>query len=211
MTPSSGIDFRWLGRVPYDKALALQLDLAESRRAGHGGDTVLLLEHDPVYTIGRTPDKSSLGPLGHPALPHPVVEISRGGQATYHGPGQLVGYLILDLKNFGADLHRYLRAIEDALIAHAGSLSLAAERRENLTGMMVIRAFGNEPFEENRFNDANEEYTYTNRFVQRLMSLLMPAMMLIMNGVSLMIIWFGSQQVADGCSASFWPADANPC
>jgi ATP-binding cassette subfamily B protein len=69
--------------------------------------------------------------------------------------------------------------------------------RENLSGMMVIRAFGNEPFEENRFNDANEDYTFTNRFVQRLMSLLMPAMMLIMNGVSLMIIWFGSQQVAD--------------
>ena len=69
--------------------------------------------------------------------------------------------------------------------------------RENLSGMMVIRAFGNEPFEENRFNDANEEHTYTNRFVQRLMSLLMPAMMLVMNGVSLLIIWFGSQQVAD--------------
>ncbi len=137
MISSSGIEFRWLGRVPYDTALALQLDLAESRRAGHGGDTVLLLEHDPVYTIGRTPDKSSLGPLGHPALPHPVVEISRGGQATYHGPGQLVGYLILDLKNLGADLHRYLRAIEDALIAHAASLGLAAERRENLTGMWI--------------------------------------------------------------------------
>ena len=69
--------------------------------------------------------------------------------------------------------------------------------RENLSGMMVIRAFGTEPFEENRFNDANEDYTYTNRFVQRLMSLLMPAMMLVMNGVSLLIIWFGSQQVAD--------------
>jgi len=69
--------------------------------------------------------------------------------------------------------------------------------RENLSGMMVIRAFGNEPFEENRFNDANEDYTFTNRFVQRLMSLLMPAMMLVMNGVSLLIIWFGSQQVAD--------------
>lgn len=69
--------------------------------------------------------------------------------------------------------------------------------RENLSGMMVIRAFGNESFEENRFNDANEDYTYTNRFVQRLMSLLMPAMMLVMNGVSLLIIWFGSQQVAD--------------
>lgn len=69
--------------------------------------------------------------------------------------------------------------------------------RENLSGMMVIRAFGNEPFEENRFNDANEDYTYTNRFVQRLMSLLMPATMLVMNGVSLLIIWFGSQQVAD--------------
>ncbi|PTQ85783.1 ATP-binding cassette subfamily B protein [Trichococcus patagoniensis] len=69
--------------------------------------------------------------------------------------------------------------------------------RENLSGMMVIRAFGNEKFEENRFNDANEEYTYTNRFVQRLMAFMMPAMTIIMNGVSLLIIWFGSKQVAD--------------
>ena len=69
--------------------------------------------------------------------------------------------------------------------------------RENLSGMLVIRAFGNEGFEENRFNGVNEEYTYTNRFVQRLMSLMMPAMTIIMNGVSILIIWFGSKQVAD--------------
>lgn len=69
--------------------------------------------------------------------------------------------------------------------------------RENLSGMLVIRAFGNEKFEENRFNGANEDYTYTNRFVQRLMALMMPAMTIIMNGVSILIIWFGSKQVAD--------------
>ena len=137
MISTGDIDFQWLGRLPYDQALARQLDLAANRRAGTVGDTVLLLEHDPVYTIGRTPDRSSLGPPEHPALPHPVVEISRGGQATYHGPGQLVVYLILDLKNRGADLHRYLRAIEDSLIAHARSLGIAAERRENLTGMWI--------------------------------------------------------------------------
>ncbi|MFN0126778.1 MAG: lipoyl(octanoyl) transferase LipB [Verrucomicrobiales bacterium] len=130
------LDFRWLGRLPYDQALLLQHDLVEARRAGRLGDTVLLLEHDPVYTIGRTPDKSSLA-AGRGVLPHPVVEISRGGQATYHGPGQLVGYPVIDLQARGKDLHRYLRALELALIGTCEVLGVPATRREDLTGVWV--------------------------------------------------------------------------
>src|SRR5687767_4417096 len=99
---------RWLGRVSFTEALALQDALvAEKQTSADRPDTLLLLEHDPVYTIGRTPDQSSLREASR--LPHPVVQINRGGQATFHGPGQLVGYPIIDLKNRGQDLHRYLR------------------------------------------------------------------------------------------------------
>lgn len=128
-----GMAFHWLGRVSYEQGLALQEALAERRSCGEMPDTVLLLEHEPVYTIGRTPDKSSL--RNPAALPHPVVEISRGGQATYHGPGQLVGYPIIDLTYRGKDLHRYLRALENALLALCARFGLAAERRESLTGV----------------------------------------------------------------------------
>ncbi|MGI8603148.1 MAG: lipoyl(octanoyl) transferase LipB [Verrucomicrobiales bacterium] len=127
------LEFRWLGRVDYAAGLRQQAELAARRRAGEVGDVVLLLEHDPVYTIGRTPDKSSLA--NSQPLPYPVVEISRGGQATYHGPGQLVGYPILDLTQFGQDLHRYLRAIEDGLVSACRRVSVLAERRDNLTGV----------------------------------------------------------------------------
>lgn len=133
---SSSLEFRWLGRLPYDEGLRLQHELVDARRAGTLGDTVLLLEHDPVYTIGRTPDKSSLQGAA-PVLPHPVVEISRGGQATYHGPGQLVGYPVLDLQQHGRDLHRYLRALEEALITLCGDLGVAAGRRDGMTGVWV--------------------------------------------------------------------------
>jgi lipoyl(octanoyl) transferase len=129
------LDFRWLGRVAYDAALALQSDLADRRRANAIPDTVLLLEHDPVFTIGRARDQSSLG--RRDALPHPVVEINRGGKATYHGPGQLVGYPILDLAAHGKDLHRYVRALEGAIITACGDWGVTAARRAGLTGVWV--------------------------------------------------------------------------
>jgi lipoyl(octanoyl) transferase len=98
-------------------------------------DTVLLLEHEPVYTIGRTKDRTS---LRDPAtLPHPVVEIGRGGQATYHGPGQLVGYPIIDLKNYIQDLHLYLRSLEESIIRYCQELGINAGRRDGLTGVWV--------------------------------------------------------------------------
>lgn len=132
----SGIADRWLGRIGYGEALALQESLHAQRRAGEIGDTVLLLEHEPVYTIGRTRDQSSLRG-GSAALPHPVFEIGRGGQATYHGPGQLVGYLIFDLANHGRDLHAYIRALEECLIRAAAALGIEAMRRDGLTGVWV--------------------------------------------------------------------------
>jgi len=105
------LDVQNLGqRVSYTEALALQEELVSKRRDEEIMDTLLLLEHAPVYTIGRTRDQSSLQNASH--LPHEVHEVSRGGQATFHGPGQLVGYAIIDLQSYGRDLHRYLRALE---------------------------------------------------------------------------------------------------
>jgi lipoyl(octanoyl) transferase len=103
--------------------------------AGAGGDTILLLEHEPVYTIGRLRDQSSLRDAT--ALPFPVVETNRGGQATYHGPGQLVGYPILDLTPRGRDLHAHLRNLEESLIRACASFGVTAGRRDGLTGVWV--------------------------------------------------------------------------
>lgn len=98
-------------------------------------DHLLLLEHEPVYTMGRSPDQTSLREAS--ALPHPVHVTNRGGQATYHGPGQLVGYPILDLSRRGRDLHAYLRAIEDLLLDVCSSFGVNASRREGLTGIWI--------------------------------------------------------------------------
>ncbi len=141
------IEARWLGRMKYEEAFALQekllgeISAQRSRRAEAESAPVatrgvlLLLEHEPVYTIGRTPDQSSLRDAAH--LPHPVVQINRGGQATYHGPGQLVGYPILDLSERGQDLHRYMRDLEEVLIAALADFGIEAGRREGLTGVWV--------------------------------------------------------------------------
>jgi lipoyl(octanoyl) transferase len=127
---------RWLGRMPFADALALQEQLVADKRANPSlGDELLLLEHEPVYTIGRTPDQSSLRGAGH--LPHPLFPINRGGQATYHGPGQLVGYPIIDLRRCGQDLHRYLRWLEDLLVETLGETGIAAATRNGLTGVWV--------------------------------------------------------------------------
>ena len=132
----SSLSPTWLGRLAYGEAFALQESLVARKIADSAEpDTLLLLEHDPVYTIGRTPDRSSL--RDDAALPHPLVVTGRGGQATYHGPGQLIGYPILDLKTRGQDLHRYLRALEEMLIAVCAGYGVAATRREGLTGVWV--------------------------------------------------------------------------
>jgi lipoyl(octanoyl) transferase len=120
--------------VSYTEGLEIQEKTVADILAGEAHDQILLLEHEPVYTIGRLRDQSSLGAA---SLPHPIFETNRGGQATYHGPGQLVGYPLLDLNLRGRDLHLHLRSIEDALIAACGDLGVTAGRREGLTGVWV--------------------------------------------------------------------------
>jgi lipoyl(octanoyl) transferase len=130
------MNVRWLGRLAFADALALQEKMVADRRGDPSlGDELLLLEHDPVYTIGRTPDQSSLRSATH--LPHPLFPINRGGQATYHGPGQLIGYPIIDLRNCGQDLHRYLRWLEDLLVATLAQVRIEAGTRPGLTGVWV--------------------------------------------------------------------------
>ena len=137
MSETSPLHVEWLGRMAYAPALARQEALAAQKIAEPDTtpDTLLLLEHEPVYTIGRTPDRSSLAAAAD--LPFPVETVHRGGQATYHGPGQLVGYPILDLGRRGKDLHVYLRFLEQTLIAALALHGVAGERREGLTGVWV--------------------------------------------------------------------------
>ena len=125
---------RWIGRLPYAPALRMQEEAMAARAEDQVPDQLFLLEHDPVYTIGRQRDRSSLG--GAP-LPHPVAEISRGGQATFHGPGQLVGYFVFDLQKLTPDLHLFLRWMEEGLIALITDYGPHAQRREGLTGVWI--------------------------------------------------------------------------
>lgn len=130
------LSVRWLGRVAFGEALLLQEQMvAEQRGNSSLRDTLLLLEHEPVYTIGRTPDQSSLRDPTH--LPHPLFPINRGGQATYHGPGQLIGYPIINLRRCGQDLHRYLRWLEALLVETVAEAGIAASTRSGLTGVWV--------------------------------------------------------------------------
>jgi len=133
---SADLRISWLGRINFADALALQEDIVARKREDRDAfDEVLLLEHESAYTIGRTPDKSSL--LGGAHLPHPLFAINRGGQATYHGPGQLMGYPIIDLRRCGQDLHRYLRWLEQTLIEFLAGYEISATRREGLTGVWI--------------------------------------------------------------------------
>ncbi len=126
----------WLGRMNFADALGLQEQIVDRKRVDCSfEDQLLLLEHEPVYTIGRTPDQSSL--LGAAHLPYPLFAINRGGQATYHGPGQLMGYPIIDLRGCGQDLHRYLRWLEQLLIEMVAEYKITATQRASLTGVWV--------------------------------------------------------------------------
>jgi lipoate-protein ligase B len=129
----------WLGRTGYLEAARLQHALMRERQAGNVPDLFLLLEHPPVITLGRgshaenlLADEATLAAAGVT-----VWETTRGGDVTYHGPGQLVGYGILDLREHGRDVGRYLRDLEEALIRTLGDFGIAAGRREGLTGAWV--------------------------------------------------------------------------
>ena len=134
-----GLDVRRLGRVPYAEALGLQTELRDAHLAGTGRDSVLLLEHPDTVTFGRGARE------GHALLSdvelrdagYEVFRTNRGGDVTYHGPGQLVGYPILDLSAHGRDVHAYLRRLEGVLIDVLGQFDIAARRRDGYAGVWL--------------------------------------------------------------------------
>lgn len=136
----SDMVWRDLGTVRYSRALELQRNLAQAKKEGVVDDDVLfLLEHPPVITHGRSTSTvhvvAGSGELGRRGVE--VVEIERGGDVTYHGPGQLVGYPVLDLTRFRQDLHWYLRSLEEVVIRTLAGLDLQAARADGLTGVWV--------------------------------------------------------------------------
>jgi lipoyl(octanoyl) transferase len=133
------LEIRRLGRVAYADALALQRTLVEERRAGRCDDLLLLLEHPHTITLGVKEDASRSHILAPPevlaARGVGVHETGRGGDVTYHGPGQIVGYPILDLRPDRCDVHRYVRDLEEVLIRTAGDFGIRADRIKGLTGV----------------------------------------------------------------------------
>jgi len=130
------MEVRWLGRSAYRDAWALQKRLVEKRAAGRIPDQLLLLEHDPVLTLGRQSDESHV--LAPPALLASrgieVIRVERGGEVTYHGPGQLVAYPILRLADRGILLRPLVRALEAAMTGTCAALGVAAGRRDGHPG-----------------------------------------------------------------------------
>ena len=132
MSAPGTVDVRRLGRTSYREAYDLQKELVEARIEGRTGDVLILTEHDAVVTVGRgTPEDAVAG------VPHPVVEVERGGEATYHGPGQLVAYPILALAEGRRDLHRYLRDLEEVVLGVLSEFGLQGERVDGKTGVWI--------------------------------------------------------------------------
>jgi lipoyl(octanoyl) transferase len=130
---------RRLGRVPYAEGVELQQRLVADRQAGRISDQLLLLEHDPVFTLGRNARRENVL-LAEPALRERGIEVyesGRGGDVTYHGPGQIVGYPILDLSPDRRDVHRYVRDLEEVMIRTCAGYGIAAGRVAGLTGTWV--------------------------------------------------------------------------
>ena len=141
MQPSSAprVEIRRLGEIPFAQALEAQNELREDRLAGTGTDTVLLLEHPDTITFGRgsRPENAPLSDFELRSAGYEVFRIQRGGDVTYHGPGQIVGYPIFNLAQRGRDLHRYLRALESVLIETLAAFGIPARRREGYTGVWI--------------------------------------------------------------------------
>jgi lipoyl(octanoyl) transferase len=128
-----------LGRVPYARGLEIQEELVALRQKGEAEDHLLLLEHDPVFTLGRNARKENvLFPAeALRARGFDVFETGRGGDVTYHGPGQVVGYPILDLSPDRRDVHRYVRDLEEVMIRTSADYGVEAGRVSGLTGAWV--------------------------------------------------------------------------
>jgi lipoyl(octanoyl) transferase len=137
------LEVRRLGTVPYADALELQKQLVEERKADRIPDQLLLLEHPPVITLGVKSRNDRSNVLASPevlaAQGVELFETGRGGDVTYHGPGQLVGYPIIDLKPDRCDVHQYVRDLEEVLIRTAASFGVQAERSPGQSGAWVGR------------------------------------------------------------------------
>ena len=133
------LEVHHLGSVPYGEALSMQNELVRRRRAGEIPDQLLLLGHPHVITLGTSAstDHILVGEEERALLGIELFETGRGGDVTYHGPGQLVGYPILDLKPDRCDLHRYVRDIEEALIRALALFDLQCSRKPGLTGVWL--------------------------------------------------------------------------
>jgi lipoyl(octanoyl) transferase len=137
--PGRALLVRRLGRIAYAEGLEAQAHLVAERQAGHIPDTLLLLEHQPVFTLGRNarPENMLLSAEALRARGFDVYETGRGGDVTYHGPGQVVGYPILDLGPDRRDVHRYVRDLEEVMIRTCADYAIAAARVTGLTGTWV--------------------------------------------------------------------------
>lgn len=128
-----------LGLTDYDTAYKQQMELVARRKLGEVDDSVIITEHRPVFTLGRTGRKdnflASAAALSEKGIK--VVQVDRGGDVTFHGPGQLILYPIIDLKARGRDLHRYLRDLESVIISFLNTYGVIAERIKGRTGVWV--------------------------------------------------------------------------
>ena len=129
-------DFAWLGRVEYEEAWQYQRELARRRALGEIADTILLLEHPPVFTTGRRGPGANLR-LPEEALGAPLVETDRGGDITFHGPGQLIAYPIVDLRAASLSVVSYVRALEGAVVRTVLTYGIEAHTECGLTGVWV--------------------------------------------------------------------------
>jgi lipoate-protein ligase B len=134
MEPRATLAVADLGVVDYGAALDLQTAMVSARLEGRIGDTLLMMEHPHVFTLGRGADERFI--VTNPA-DVPIYRVSRGGQVTYHGPGQLIGYPILKLEGKARDVTRYLRNLEQAMIGALREFDLDADRRDGLTGIWI--------------------------------------------------------------------------
>jgi lipoyl(octanoyl) transferase len=137
--PHAPLEARWLGRVDYRDAWALQKRLAAERADGHIGDQLLLLEHPAVLTLGRQADDSHVTAPAEllEARGIEVIRVERGGEVTYHGPGQLVAYPIIRLADRGLLVRPFVRALEAAMVATCAAAGVVAERRDGHPGCWI--------------------------------------------------------------------------